>query len=267
MLLTDPKSSSIEVKIVRAGQSGTITFTNGEAVIPNVEAKISEPGIGYIAVPAITGGKAAEVSAAIAQLTSKGAKKIVLDLRGAALGPLEEGAAMANLFIEDGVLARKVGRGGTDAGVISAKKDAVVFRGPLTVLVDESTAGAGEVVAAAVESSKRGEVVGERTWGAGVELGVFNLRDGGAMLITVAKYAPPQGKPFMEEGVTPTVEVKQQTAEVTVPEDRDGDDGPPPSGSEPKTAPKPAPKPVEDLQLKKAIEVLKGSQAAAAKAA
>lgn len=266
MLLTDPKTGPIEVKIVRAGQSGTVTFTNGQATVPAVDAKISEPGVGYIGVPAVTTGKAAEVKAAIDSLTAKGAKKIVLDLRGAALGPLEEGVAMANLFVGDGVLARKVGKGGADAASFPAKKEAVAYTGPLAVIIDESTAGAAEVVASALITSKRAEAVGERTFGAGVELGTFELRDGGAMLITVAKYAPASGKPFMEEGVTPTVEVKQQTADVVVPDDDDGEEAPP-TNAEPKTAPKPAPKPVEDLQLKKALEVVRGGAATAAKAA
>jgi carboxyl-terminal processing protease len=273
MLLTDPKSGPIEVKVVRSGQPGKITFTNGPVAVPAVEAKIQEAGIGYVGVPALNAGKAAEVKAAVEQLAAKGAKKIVLDLRGTALGSLEEGAKVANLFVESGVLARKVGRGGADAGSIEASKDAVAFRGPLTVLVDESTAGAGEVVAAAVLAAKRGDVVGEKSFGAGVELGVFNLRDGGAMLITVAKYAPPSGKPFMEEGITPTVEVKQQTAEVVLPEDDDEDTPEEPANpnaaGEPKPAPKPAPKavPAEDLQLKKALELLRGGAATAAKAA
>jgi carboxyl-terminal processing protease len=269
MLLTDPKAGAIEAKIVRAGQSGTVTFNNGPVAVPAVEARIQEVGIGYIGVPALTQGKAAEVKAAVEQLQAKGAKKIVLDLRGTALGSLEEGAAVADLFIDSGVLARKVGRGGADTGSINATPGGA-FSGPLTVVVDESTAGAGEVVAAAVLANKRGEVVGERTFGAGVELGLFNLRDGGAMLITVAKFAPPAGKPFMEESVAPTVEVKQKTAEVVVPEDDDDGEEPPQNGAtEPKAAPKPAPKPVpaEDLQLKRALEVLKGGSAAAAKAA
>jgi hypothetical protein len=86
----------------------------------------------------------------------------------------------------------------------------------------------------------------------------------------VAKFAPPAGKPFMEESVAPTVVVKQKTAEVVVPEDDDDGEEPPQNGAtEPKAAPKPAPKPVpaEDLQLKRALEVLKGGSAAAAKAA
>lgn len=268
MLLTDSKTPSVEVKIMRAGQSGKINFVGGSVTVPQVEARIEESGVGYIGVPALDKGKAAEIRAAIDQLTAKGAKKFVLDLRGSAIGSLEEGTAVADLFIDSGVLGRKIGRGGADAATFQATKTATVFRGPLTVLVDESTAGAAESVAASVLATKRGEVVGERTFGAGVELSLFNLRDGGAMLITTSKYAPPTGKPFMEEGVTPSVEVKQQTAEVVVPEgdDDEADDEDQPNNA---TEQKPAPKaqPSEDLQLKKALEVLRSGAAATAKAA
>ena len=264
MLLTDKKNESLEIKLVRAGKVGTVTFVNGPVVIPGVDAKLQEPGIGYIGIPALNAGKAAEVRTAVEQLVGKGAKKLVVDLRGSAVGSLEEGAAVANLFVDSGVLARKVGRGGADAGVVQASKQAAVFAGPLTVLVDESTAGAAEVVASAVLAAKRGDVVGERSFGAGVELSLFSLRDGGAMLITTAKYAPPSGKPFVEEGVTPSVEVKQATAEVVVPEVEDEEEPADPTAAEPKPArPLPKPQPTEDLQLKRAVELLRGNTAAA----
>ena len=267
MLLTDKKNEPLEIKLVRAGQAGTATFVNGPVTVPAVATKLEDGGIGYVDVPALSTGKAAEIRAAVEQLTAKGAKKIVLDLRGSAVCTLQEGAAVANLFVDQGVLARKVGRGGADAGVIQAVPDATVFRGPLTVLVDESTAGAAEVVASAVLAARRGDVVGERSFGAGVELSLFSLRDGGAMLITTMKYAPPAGKPFVEEGVTPTVVVKQQTAEVVVPDETDEDQPADPNAPEAKDAkPLPRPKPVEDVQLKKALELLRGN-AAAAKAA
>ncbi len=268
MLLTDEKAGAIEVKIFRLGQSGKLSFIDGPVVIPAVDARILEPGIGYIGVPALTKGKSAEVKAAIDQLTAKGAKRFVLDLRGSAIGPLEEGAAVANLFIESGVLARKVGRGGADTAVVQATPSATVFRGPLSVLVNTSTAGAAEVVASAVLTAKRGDVVGERTFGAGVELELYRLRDGGAMLLTVAKFAPAVGKPFLEEGVTPSSEVKQQVAEIAVPEDDDSTapDGQTPAPGEPKKDEKPLPRPVptDDVQLKKAVELVKGAGAGAA---
>lgn len=271
MLLTDQNKPS-EIKIFRSGQSATLTFTPGAVTVPAVESKVLETGIGYVRVPALTAGKAAEAKAAIEQLSAKGVRKLVLDLRGSAIGTIEEGAALADLFVDAGVLARKLGRGGVEAGSIAATPAATVYRGPLAVVIDNSTAGAAEAVASAVRAAKRGEVVGEKSFGAGVELGLFKLRDGGAMLITVAKYAPAEGKPFLEEGVAPTVEVKQKSAEVVVPEsDEDAAQEPEEAdGAEAAPAPKPAPKPApaDDLQLKKAVELLKGTAAtAAAKAA
>jgi carboxyl-terminal processing protease len=225
-----------------------------------------EPGVGYLNVLALTSGRAVEVRGAIDQLTAKGMKRLVLDLRGCATGTMEEGASVANIFVESGVLGRKIGRGGAEGAAIEAQASLVAFRGPLTVLVDPSSAGAAEVIASAVATSKRGDVVGERTFGAGVELELFKLRDGGAMLITVAKYAPASGKPFIDEGVMPTVEVKRAVPEIVVPEDQDEDE---PATPEDKPVVKPAPKPAatEDVQLKKALEILKGVDAAAARAA
>ncbi|MGB5038664.1 MAG: S41 family peptidase [Blastocatellia bacterium] len=266
MLLTDVSNGPHDVKLFRAGQSFTVTFTNGPVVAPPVESKMLEPGVGYLNVLALTSGRAVEVRGAIDQLTAKGMKRLVLDLRGCATGTMEEGASVANIFVESGVLGRKIGRGGAEGVAIEAQASLVAFRGPLTVLVDPSSAGAAEVIASAVATSKRGDVVGERTFGAGVELELFKLRDGGAMLITVAKYAPASGKPFIDEGVMPTVEVKRAVPEIVVPEDQDEDE---PATPEDKPVVKPAPKPAatEDVQLKKALEILKGVDAAAARAA
>lgn len=266
MLLTDVSNGPHEVKLFRAGQSLTVTFTNGPVAAPPVDARILEPGVGIISVTSLSAGKAGEVRSAIDQLSTKGMKRLVLDLRGCATGTLEEGALVANIFVDSGVLGRRIGRGGAEGVAIEAKADLVGFRGPLTVIVDPSSAGAAEVVAASVLAAKRADVVGERTFGAGVELELFKLRDGGAMLITVAKYAPASGKPFIEEGVVPSVEVKRAVPEIVVPEDQDEDE---PETPDERPVVKPAPKPVptEDVQLKKALEVLKASSNAVPRAA
>lgn len=266
MLLTDVSSGPHEVKLFRAGQSLTVTFTNGPVVAPAVDARMIEPGVGYVGVTSLSTGKAAEVRAAIDQLSGKGMKRLVFDLRGCATGTLEDGANVANIFVESGVLGRKIGRGGIEGAAIEAQAALVGFKGPLTIIVDPSSAGAAEVVASSVLAAKRGDVVGERTFGAGVELELFKLRDGGAMLITVAKYAPASGKPFIEEGVAPSVEVKRAVPEIVVPEDQDDEE---PATPDERPVVKPAPKPpaAEDVQLKKALEVLKGVDAAAVRAA
>jgi carboxyl-terminal processing protease len=265
---------AVDLKIVRRGQPMTIAFTSGEVVQPAVESKMLEPGIGYIAIPTLSEGRAGQVKTAIDQLVAKGAKRLVVDLRGCAFGKLEEGTAVADLFLDSGVLARKLGHNNQQTASISAKNEDTVFRGPVNVLVDRTSAGASEVVAAALAANKRGDVVGDKTFGAGVELGLFKLRDGGALLITTAQYAPPAGKPFMEEPVTPSVLVaKAGAGEITAPEDDEDEEPAEDADAQaPKVAPKPAPKPqppAEDVQLKKALEVLKaaGEAAGAARAA
>jgi carboxyl-terminal processing protease len=243
-----------ELKVVRRGLPMTVMFTSGDVAQPALEAKILEPGIGYVAIPSLPEGRSGQVKAALEQLGAKGAKRFVIDLRGCAFGRLEEGAAVADLFVDSGVLARKLGHNNQQTASLAAKSEDTVFRGPLTVLVDRTTAGAGEVFAAALTANKRGDIVGDKTFGAGVELGLFKLRDGGALLITTGQYAPPAGKAFVEEPIIPSVLVaKAGATEITAPEDDEGEEAD--EGTE--------------VQLKKAIEVLKssGEAAGAARAA
>src|SRR6185369_7177096 len=185
--------------------------------------------------------------------------KIVLDLRGTANGKLQEGIAVANLFTGTGTIARVLGKGDKETASFAADPGKVVFSGPLAVVIDRSTAGPAEVIAAAVRDQKRGELVGERTFGTGSEQQMFSLSDGGALLITIAKYAPATGKAFMEEPVNPTVKVDRPVeAEVILPAGDDDDDAEDkPEQQQPAVTPaKPAP-PVEDVQLKKAFEIIK----------
>src|SRR6185312_11035193 len=88
-----------------------------------------------------------------------------------------------------------------------AVPDKVVWRDPVEVLISDSTAGAAEIVAAAISGNHRGDVVGGRTFGAASEQKVIPLEDGSALVITVAFYYTPAGKSILDEGVAPTVEV------------------------------------------------------------
>jgi carboxyl-terminal processing protease len=246
-----------EVRILRQGLPGKVVLTRAKIVQPAIESRIEEPGVGYIKITTLAEGKAAEVKTAVSDLVAKGAQKIVLDLRGCANGKLQEGVAVANLFAGSGTIARVLGKGDKETATFSADASKVVFNGPLAVVIDRSTAGPAEVIAAAVRDQKRGELVGERTFGTGSDQQLFKLSDEGALLITTAKYAPAAGKAFMEEPVTPTVKVDRPVeAEVILPDgedDQDTEDKPPQLQLTPS---KPA-QPVEDIQLKKAFEVIK----------
>ncbi|MEO6051632.1 MAG: S41 family peptidase, partial [Pyrinomonadaceae bacterium] len=221
--------------------------------------------IGVIKVYSLEDGESADIRTQTANLTKQGVQKIVLDLRGVSAGLLAEGVSVANLFIKDGEIARVIGRENKVLTTYTADPAKAGFDGSLAVLIDLGTAGAAEVVASAILDRKRGEVIGERSFGSGTEQKLFPLTSGGGYLLTVAKWASPSGRPFLGEerlssGVKPSIEVKRpDTPEpLDIESLNDQQDGPAP---QPAITPTPTPKPivpksVEDIQLKKALEVL-----------
>jgi carboxyl-terminal processing protease len=258
-LVNGQAGTTIDLRVLHQGQSHKLTVTRARIAQPAVESRIDEPGIGYVKVTSFTDGKAAEVKSAVTELAAKGAQKIVLDLRGAANGKMQEGVAVANLFMGSGTLARTLGKGDKEIQSFAADPAKTVFTGPLVVVIDHSTSGPAEIVAAAVRDQKRGELVGEKTFGTGSDQQLFSLTDGGALLLTTAKYAPASGKAFMEEPINPTVKVERIVeAETILPDGDDDDDADKPEQQQqPQAAPVKPPQPVEDVQLKKAFELIK----------
>ncbi len=250
----------VELKLFRSGRSETVKFKLSEIPRPEPVGRLLSPGLGYVQVLSLAPGQAANVKAKIKALADQGAKGIVLDLRQTADGTIEEAVAVANLFVAKGTLAKLIGKEGKEVRSFDAQPELRMFKDPVAVLVDRSTNGAAEVVAAAILEHKVGEVVGERTFGGGGDQELFRLRDGGGMLITTRKYAAPSGKPIMgatsaTSGVMPTVEVRRAAgADMPTPEQLE-EEGVPPAEE---TA-SPEGKPGEDLPLKKAIQILRSA--------
>jgi carboxyl-terminal processing protease len=254
----------VNLRVLRSGEKPqTIKVVRGTYRVPPAESKIETGKIGVIKVYSLEEGEAADIRAQVTNLTKQGVQKIVLDLRGVSSGTLAEGVAVANLFIRDGELAKVIGRENKILNTFTADPAKAVFDGGLAVLTDLGTAGAAEVVASAVLDRKRGEIVGERSFGSGTEQKLFQLSSGGGYLLTVAKWASPNGTPFLGEerastGVKPTIEVKRpdtpEPLEVESLVEQQDEQNPTPQAT---PAPKPVnPKPAEDIQLKKALEVL-----------
>jgi carboxyl-terminal processing protease len=125
----------------------------------------------------------------------------------------------------------------------TAESSKFVSSAPLVVLVNHGTAGAAELVAAAILDNKRGDLVGDRTFGEGGEQKTFTLPDGSALMLTIAKYESPSGKKIEDEAVTPNIAVNPGVEEVP-----SGDENNP---QEPKT----------DDQLNRALQILKQKNA------
>ena len=271
-LLNGPAGSEIKLRVLRANSTPlTITVKRGTSRAGAAEIRMEAGRVGVLRINSFADGEATEVRARLQDLVKQGAQKIVIDLRDTAGGSLSEAVAVANLFIKDGVIAQTVGREGKALKTFTADAKATLFSGPVVALIDTGTAGAAEVVASALLERNRGQVVGEKSFGAGTEQQLFTLRGGDGLLLTTVKWASAGGKTFLGEdrahsGVTPTVEVKEQeVAEAVDPDELTGNDddaiNKPEQGNEKRDAATPAPAvkpaPTEDVQLKKALELLK----------
>ena len=144
------------------------------------------------------------------------------------------------------------------AQVFSAEPKQVIWKNPVSVLIDATTSGAAEVLASAIVANHRGDVVGERTFGLASEQKLITLDDGAALILTVANYYNPGGKSIMEEGVTPTEVVR------AVPED-DSDTPDEEAAPAPQTQKEPGlgPRPLspEDPIFHRALDLLKAPAA------
>lgn len=273
-LLNGPAGSEVKLRVLRANSSPmTVSVKRGTSRAAASEARMEAGRIGILRINSFADGEAAEIRTRLQDLMKLGAQKIVVDLRATAGGSLAEAVAVANMFVKDGVIAQTVGRENKALKTFSADPKLALFAGPVVALIDEGTAGAAEVVASALIDRDRGQVVGERSFGAGTEQQLFTMRGGDGLLLTTIKWATANGKTFLGEdrahsGVAPSVEVKvQETADAVDPDDLTGNDDDPvakpaePGAERPTTTtPVPAPqvKPAsEDLQLKKALELLK----------
>jgi carboxyl-terminal processing protease len=270
-LVSGDPGTVVSLRVLRAGvRPQTLKVTRGVFKAPSAEARIEAGRVGVIKVHTLEDGESENIRTQIANHSKQGIQKIILDLRGVAGGKITEGVAVANLFIRSGDIGKVIGRENKVISSFAADPAKAVFDGKLVVLTDLGTAGAAEVVAAAVIERKRGEVVGERTFGAGTEQKLFPLSSGGGYLLTVAKWAAPSGTPFLGEergttGVKPSIEVKRpdtpEPLEVENLVDQQDEQNPTPEVT-PDVKPVPE-KAVEDLQLKKALELLQDKTAAA----
>jgi carboxyl-terminal processing protease len=260
-LLNGAAGTEVKLRVLRANSSPlTVNVKRGSARAAAAEARLDAGKVGILRINSLADGEANEAKAKLQDLLKQGAQKIVLDLRDTAGGSLNEAVSVANLFIKEGVIAQTIGREGK--------------AGPVVAMIDTGTAGAAEVVASALIERNRGQVVGEKSFGAGTEQQLFSLRGGDGLLLTTVKWASSNGKTFLGEdrahsGVAPSVEVKgQEVSESVDPDDLTGNDDDsikqPEQGNEKReVSPAPAtkPAPAEDLQLKKALELLKDKPA------
>jgi carboxyl-terminal processing protease len=253
MLLLGEPGSTIDVQVLRARkpEPEKVTLTRATIAPPHPVVNLLADNTVHIVVPSLDGAMKDAVRKGIETANSKGAKKLVLDLRNCSTGTPETGIAIAKLFIEKGKLGHVEGQrvskqefNAEDAPVVFADSAKVLYKGPLAVITNRGTSAAAETLAAALLDNKRADLIGERTFGNAAQRKALTLDDGSAVLLSVAKFYSPSGKAIQDTGVVPNYPMIEAAGGD---EDPDGDGPIPPSDTS-----------KEDQLLKKAIEVLNG---------
>jgi carboxyl-terminal processing protease len=248
-LIIGAPGSILNVQVVRArkAEPQKMTITRDIVGIPPVTEKMMGDGIGYVKVETLSKGKAQEIASKIKSLEKSGAKKILIDVRYCAEGDENEGIATANLFLNHGTITYLQGQK-YPRQAFNADPSKAITALPVAVLVNRGTSGPAEIVAAAILENARGDVVGDKTFGDGSLQKTLELPDGGALILSIAKYYSPNGKAIQDSAITPNVVVADVVDDGVNPDD---DGAAAPSDDEAK------PKNTIDEQLNKAVEVLK----------
>lgn len=241
-LLSGDAGSEVELKIRRLGRSEPVlmSVSREHSQPPSVRGRLLKGDVGYLRIPRFVEGVSAATREKLKSLEAQGARKLVLDLRNCGGEAFEEGVGVANLFLDHGVIAYSEGQRSPRKEFV-ADPGKVASRLPLAVLQNKGSASAAEIVSVAIKENRRGDIVGVRSFGKASVQKLFALPGGAAVLLSVYKYYSQSGQVIQARGVAPDHEVTGASIHPTSGKAPDGPD------SGPKE---------EDLQLKKAIEIL-----------
>ena len=199
--LLGPIGTPVTVTFGRVGVAQPIKlgFKRAEIHVPAVPYRMMlDERTGYIPLQRFSEQTTSDIAESVAELTKRGAKGLVIDLRGNPGGILEEAFAMSNLFLPRGKELLSV-RGRADFQQFVAERDPLAPAIPLIVLVDGGSASASEIVAGALQDYDRALILGTTSFGKGLVQSVYNLDGGYALKITTGKWFTPSGRSIQKE--------------------------------------------------------------------
>lgn len=195
--LKGKKGTQVKVAVYRQGVKNLLSYAITRDVIPTYSLDIAymlTNNIGYIKLSKFSATTHEEFVAALNKLKRKGLKKLVLDLRGNGGGYLNSAIDIADEFLEDNKLIVYTKGLHRTKNTVYATDGGLFEEGDLTVLIDEFSASASEIVAGAIQDNDRGTIIGRRSFGKGLVQEQINLSDGSAIRLTVARYYTPTGR-------------------------------------------------------------------------
>jgi carboxyl-terminal processing protease len=217
-LLHGQPGSMVSLLVIRgnAADPHEVALVRERMAGPELTSKMADAMTGYIHVMEFSKRSSPQLKQAADALAKTGAARYIIDLRGASRGDLDDGLAAARLFVKSGTLTMRETKGAPKESVGAQPGDGAIAA-PVVLLVDQSTARAGEVFAAALDGNKRAEMIGEHTLGSAARQRLVKLPDGSAMLISYLRYLTPAGMAIHEKGLQPEVQVDEPDVEFGTP--------------------------------------------------
>ncbi|KAA1161627.1 S41 family peptidase [Pseudoalteromonas fuliginea] len=214
-LIRDSKFASIHLTVQRNTNKTHIPFdvTRTQIDLESVTSQLLDTGTGYLAINSFSNHTLHEVAIQVAAMQSHYGyplKGLVIDLRDNPGGTLKSAVAVSDLFLQSGTIVTTKGRFFDANQAFYAKHGDVLKGAPIVVLINENSASAAEILAAALKDNNRAKIVGSQSFGKGSVQSLIPLGDGNtALKLTTAKYFTPSGKSIDGVGITPDVAINQ----------------------------------------------------------
>jgi len=223
-LMRGPVGSSIMLTVRRIGQKKALKFEIVREIIQvkSVKADILKSNIGYLRLTSFNENSGKQIKEQIREFEKKeNINSYILDLRNNPGGLLSQAIRISDFFLDDGEIVSTKSRKVSENRKWFAKKGDLIDGKTLIVLINYGSASASEIVAGALQDHKRAIVLGENSYGKGSVQSIIPLKNKGAIRLTVAKYYLPSGKSISEVGVSPDIEINEDTNEFRIKTDTD----------------------------------------------
>ena len=218
-LMRGPVGSAIELTIRRRGEKKALTFNVTREIIQikSVKAELLEKNIGYIRLTSFNENSAGQIKKAINKFEkNKNLKSYILDLRNNPGGLLSQAIKISDFFLDNGEIVSTKSRQQSENRKWFAKKGDLTKGKTILVLINYGSASASEIVAGALKDHKRAILIGENSYGKGSVQSIIPLKNKGAIRLTVAKYYLPSGKSISEVGVSPDIEIDEESDDFKI---------------------------------------------------
>ncbi len=208
------EGSTVRIGIERDGAAEPVQFKikRQRVELHSVKADLSEPGYGYVRISQFSDSTGPELLAALATLRKRNGGALhglVLDLRDNPGGVLEAAVAVADAFLDKGVIVSAKGRTADSRFQMDATPGDELSGAPLVVLVNGGSASAAEIVAGALKDNHRATLMGRTTFGKGSVQTIVPLTEESALKLTTSLYFTPSGASINHKGIDPDIEIKR----------------------------------------------------------